>query len=215
MGTPDLTLSGPGRLASIDPTVNRLPYDGVVTYHGPVLAAVEARRYLAALQETIAWRHDEIVMFGKRIVTARQVAWYGDSPFGYVYSGALKTALPWTAELRALKNLVEQRSGATFNSCLLNLYANGGEGMGWHSDDEKTLTPHAAIASLSLGAERNFSFRHKTSGQTQSLILEDGSLLVMAGSTQTHWQHSLPKTKKVSAPRINLTFRTMARARNQ
>lgn len=108
-----------------------------------------------------------------------------------------------------LKSIVERIAGKRFNSCLLNLYHTGEEGMAWHGDDEKTLEPDGAIASLSLGAERKFSFRHRKTRETVSIRLEAGSLLVMHGATQTYWMHALPKTKKVMAPRVNLTFRTM------
>lgn len=192
-----------------DPAKNLLPSDGVVNYHGAILDHAEEHRFFLALRESIPWKSDETVMFGKRIVTSRKVAWYGDEPFAYTYSGTTKTALPWTAELAELKVLVEASSGDRFNSCLLNLYHDGSEGMSWHSDDESTLVRDSAIASLSLGAERKFSFRHKESHDKVSLMLERGSLLVMKGSTQRHWQHCLPKTRKVAQPRINLTFRMM------
>lgn len=192
-----------------DPANNLLPSDGVVNYHGAILEHAEERRFFLALRESIPWKSDETVMFGKRIVTSRKVAWYGDEPFAYTYSGTTKTALPWTDELADLKVLVEGSSGDRFNSCLLNLYHDGSEGMSWHSDDESTLVRDSAIASLSLGAERKFSFRHKESRDRVSLMLERGSLLVMKGSTQRHWQHCLPKTRKVAQPRINLTFRMM------
>ena len=195
-----------------DATKNLLPGDGVVHYHGPILSDAAAQRYYAALLDTIAWKQDEAVIFGKRFVTARKAAWYGDADYSYTYSGATKQALPWTPELLALKALTEKLSGATYNSCLLNLYHTGDEGMGWHSDDEKMLARHAAIASLSFGAARTFRFKHKQTKATVSLTLENGSLLVMQGATQTHWLHSLPKTKQVTTPRINLTFRTMGAA---
>jgi len=105
--------------------------------------------------------------------------------------------------------LIEKRTGNIFNSCLLNLYHNGDDGMAWHSDDEKTLQTDSAIASLSFGAERKFMLRHKQTKETLSIILQNGSLLLMRGSTQTNWQHSLPKSKKIMTPRINLTFRVM------
>ena len=179
-------------------------------YFGPVMPAAEADGYFMTLLRDIPWRHDETVMFGKRIVVAREVAWFGDSDFPYTYSGTTKRALPWTDELAALKALAEKRTGATFNSCLLNLYHHGGEGMGWHSDDEKSLAANSAIASLSFGAERVFRFRHKQDGETISVLLEHGSLLVMEGPTQVHWLHAVPKSAKIKMPRINLTFRTMA-----
>ncbi len=192
---------------------NLLPYDGMARYHGTVLTRAEADRCLSALLAGVPWRHDETVIFGKRLVTARQVAWYGDAAFDYTYSGVTRRALPWTDELRTLKNLVEARSGAVFNACLLNLYHHGGEGMGWHSDDESTLVRHAAIASLSLGAERRFCFKHKRDGRKAGVLLEHGSLLVMAGTTQEHWRHSLPKMTRVTEPRVNLTFRLMREAK--
>ncbi|WKN41276.1 alpha-ketoglutarate-dependent dioxygenase AlkB family protein [Tunicatimonas pelagia] len=193
----------------IDETANLLPFDGTVHYYGKLLSNSEADHYLNGLLETIAWKHDEAVMFGKHIITKRKVAWYGDEAFSYTYSKKTKQALPWTDELKTLKDLVEQKTETNFNSCLLNLYHNGDEGMSWHSDDEKELMENSAIASLSLGAERKFSFRHKQSKETVALMLEHGSLLVMKDTTQTHWHHQLPKTKKVTMPRVNLTFRRM------
>ncbi len=192
-----------------NPAANLLPADGSALYHGPVLSSTAADRCFETLLREVPWRHDETVIFGKRIVTARQVAWYGDSAFAYTYSGTTHQALPWTATLRDLKLRVEQASGERFNSCLLNLYHHGGEGMGWHSDDESTLVRHAAIASLSLGAERRFCFKHKRDGRKIEVRLEHGSLLVMAGAAQEHWRHSLPKMARVTTPRINLTFRLM------
>ena len=193
----------------VDETANLLPYNGTVHYYGKLLTATEADYYYDRLHSTIAWQHDEAMMFGRRIVTKRKVAWYGDDAFSYTYSRMTKEAVSWTEELRALKLVVEQTTGTSFNSCLLNLYHNGDEGMGWHSDDEKSLAADSAIASLSLGAERKFSFRHRESKETVSLLLEHGSLLLMKGVTQTHWLHQLPKTKKITDPRTNLTFRSM------
>ncbi len=197
-------------LFSPDPAVNLLPGDGIVNYHGPVLSPAEADHYLVRLRDTIAWRHDEVTMFGRRLVTAREVAWYGDRDFAYTYSGTTRTALPWTEELAALKARVEVLLEAPFNSCLLNRYHDGSEGMGWHSDDEATLVEGATIASLSLGAERKFSLRHQRDRERKvSLVLEHGSLLAMRGETQRHWSHALPKSKRVTGERINLTFRLM------
>ena len=191
------------------PEVNLLPCDGTVNYHGRIFTVDEERKYFDALLHHIPWRHDEVVIFGKRIVTAREVAWYGDSGFAYTYSGTTKQPLPWTAELIELKQTVERLTGTCFNSCLLNLYHHGGEGMSWHSDDEKALGEEPCIASLSFGADRKFSFKHKRTQQTISLVLESASLLVMKGATQANWLHSVPKSKKIAAPRINLTFRRM------
>jgi alkylated DNA repair dioxygenase AlkB len=176
-----------------------------------VLNRHKADYYLNALLQTIDWRNDEAVIFGKRIITKRKVAWYGDEPFEYTYSSTTKSALPWTQELLELKLLIEQQTGETYNSCLLNLYHTGEEGMAWHSDAEKVLKKNGAIASLSLGAERRFAFKHKVSKETINLFLQHGSLLLMKDHTQTHWLHRLPPTKIISKPRVNLTFRTINR----
>lgn len=192
-----------------DPSVNLLPCDGIVHYYGKLMSSKEAAEMAQALLERIEWRNDEAVIFGKRIITKRKVAWYGEEPFSYTYSNTTKTALPWTSELQTLKNLAEKHSGETYNSCLLNLYHDGSEGMAWHSDGEKDLRKHGAIASLSFGAERKFCFKHKQSGEKIDVFLEAGSLLVMKGETQTHWLHRLPPSTKIHQPRINLTFRTI------
>ncbi len=186
-----------------------LPYDGDVIYYGSVLSPEIAMQYYNALLNTIAWKHDEAVIFGKHIITKRKAAWYGDAAYSYTYSNTTKQALLWTPELLELKQLVSEKTSTAFNSCLLNLYHNGDEGMAWHSDNERELGKDTTIASLSLGAVRTFSFKHKTTKEKRSVLLENGSLLVMKGSTQTHWLHSLPKSKKVTQPRINLTFRTI------
>ncbi len=159
--------------------------------------------------ETIEWRNDEAIIFGKKIITKRKVAWYGDKAFEYTYSNTSKYALPWTNELLQLKQLAEQESNETYNSCLLNLYHDGSEGMAWHSDGEKDLKKNGAIGSLSFGAERKFAFKHKYSQEKVELILQHGSLLVMKDTTQTYWLHRLPPTKKVTMERVNLTFRTI------
>ncbi len=192
-----------------DPSTNLLPFGGTVNYFGKIMLLQEAKRYYTILLDTIDWRHDEAVILGKHIITPRKVAWYGDANYSYTYSSTTKQALPWTKELLELKQLTEKYTGATFNSCLLNLYHNGSEGMAWHSDGEKALQKNGTIGSLSFGAERKFAFKHKTTKQIVSLILENGSLLVMKDATQTNWLHRLPPTTKVTTPRINLTFRTI------
>ena len=188
---------------------NLLPYEGEVIYYGRVLDIIAADTYYSALLSDIEWKNDEAVIFGRHIVTKRKVAWYGDRAFEYEYSNVSRRALPWTKDLIELKELAEQLTSETYNSCLLNLYHSGEEGMAWHSDDERDLKPDGAIASITLGAVRTFSFRHKKTKERISLPLEHGSLLVMKGTTQTHWLHRLPPTKKVRTPRINLTFRTI------
>lgn len=188
---------------------NILPYDGEVLYYENILSQPEADKYFNCLLQNIQWKHDEVMMFGKKIITKRETAWYGDADLAYTYSGVKRQPIPWTNLLQELKSIVEDATKETFNSCLLNLYHNGEEGMNWHSDDEKDLKPNGAIASLSLGAERKFSFKHKTTGERRSLILGHGSMVLMKGTVQTHWLHSIPKTKKVITPRINLTYRTI------
>jgi alkylated DNA repair dioxygenase AlkB len=189
--------------------INIIDYDGLVEYHGLLIPAQEADQYFDALLNKIEWKSDEANIFGKQIFTKRKVAWYGDKPFSYTYSNSTKLALPWIDELVTLKAIVEEKTGAKFNSCLLNLYHSGEEGMAWHSDGEKDLQKNGAIGSLSFGAERKFSFKHKHSQKTVSLSLQHGSLLVMKGETQSHWLHRLPPTKTVVTPRVNLTFRTI------
>lgn len=194
---------------TIDTNKNLLPYGGTVNYYGKLFTLSEADHYFNILMNTIEWKNDEAFIMGKHIITKRKVAWYGDESYSYTYSNKSKLALPWTKELLELKKLSEAQTGTTFNSCLLNLYHNGDEGMAYHSDDEKALAKDSAIASLSFGAERRFLFKHKQTKETVALFLENGSLLVMKDETQTNWLHRLPRTKKVNQPRVNLTFRTM------
>lgn len=189
--------------------VNLLPTDGVVHYYGKLINNQDADRYFDSLINTIDWKNDQAIIYGKLIITKRKVAWYGDTDFEYTYSKTTKRALPWTTELLELKSITEEKTGEKFNSCLLNLYHNGDEGMGWHSDAEKNLKKNGAIGSLSFGAERKFTFKHKQTSETVSLFLEHGSLLIMKGTTQTNWQHRLPPSKLIDKLRINLTFRTI------
>lgn len=188
---------------------NILENDGQVNYYGKVFNDERAQYFFTQLLQNIEWENDKAIIFGKLIITKREVAWYGDEPFDYTYSKSTKSALPWTKELLELKEIVEHKTGDTFNSCLLNLYHNGEEGMGWHSDNEKNLKNNGAISSLSFGAERKFCFKHKMTKEVISVYLETGSLLVMKGATQKNWLHRLPPSKKVKTPRINLTFRTV------
>lgn len=193
--------------------INILPKDGLVNYHGEIMNQDESNFYFNALLNEIEWRCDQAIIFGKHIETKRKVAWYGDSKqgssFSYTYSNTTKHSLPWTQNLFHLKNLVEQQTGESYNSCLLNLYHSGEEGMAWHSDGEADLKENGAIASLTFGATRKFSFKHKQSKEVVSLMLKAGSLLVMKDVTQKYWLHRLPLTKKILEPRINLTFRTI------
>ena len=163
---------------------NILNQGGTVNYYGKILSSEEANQYFGLLMQNILWEKDEVIFFGKHITTKRKVAWYGDSEYLYTYSNTTKRALAWTKELSELKQIVEELAVIKFNSCLLNLYHNGNEGMGWHSDDEESLGKNNTIASLSFGAERKFSFKHKQTKQIVSLVLEHGSLLIMKDATQ-------------------------------
>ena len=192
-----------------DNQINLLPKDGTVNYYGKIMDLNQANNYYEALLQNIEWKNDEAIIFGKHILTKRKVAWYGDTNFKYTYSKITKEALTWTKELLEIKIMIESKTGETFNSCLLNLYHDGNEGMAWHSDGEKDLKKNGAIASISLGAERKFAFKHKETKETVSMLLNHGSLLIMKDTTQTHWLHRLPPTKLIQTPRINLTFRTI------
>jgi alkylated DNA repair dioxygenase AlkB len=196
-------------LFEYDSNENLLPLDGEVYYYGSIFDERTSDAYLETLLESIPWKNDEAIISGKRIVTGRKVAWLGDARYFYTYSGITKQATPWTPLLLELKSRIETITKNVFNSCLLNLYHDGSEGMAWHSDDEKSLGRNTTIASISFGAERKFSFKHKITKKTKSLVLEHGSLLVMKGETQRFWQHSLLKSIQVQAPRVNLTFRTI------
>jgi len=189
--------------------INILPKDGVTDYYGKIFPDAECENYYQYLFNKIPWENDEAVIFGKLIITKRKVAWFGEKEFEYTYSNRTKYAKIWTPELLELKQKCEEVSGETYNSCLLNLYHDGSEGMAYHSDGEKDLKKHGAIASLTFGAERKFSFKHKLSKERVDLMLENGSLLVMKGTTQENWLHRLPPTTKVKTPRVNLTFRTI------
>ena len=197
-------------LFSDNQITNLLPYDGTVLYYGTLMTQAEANHYFNELYNNIEWKHDEAVIFGKHLITPRKVAWYGDQEFNYTYSNTTKKALPWTKELLELKKIAEEKTESTYNSCLLNLYHDGKEGMAWHSDGEKMLQKNGSIASFTFGAERKFAFKHKINKVNASLILEHGSLLEMKDETQTHWLHRLPPSVLVKRPRINLTFRTIS-----
>lgn len=188
---------------------NLLPYDGEVIYFRNCLSNEESKNYFEYLYNQIEWQHDEVLLFGKKIQTKRKVAWYADKTIEYKYSNSIKIAKLWTDKLIDLKSKVEELTNEKYNACLLNLYNNGLESMSWHSDNEKTIVENSTIASLTLGAERKFEFKHKKTNEKVSLVLENSSILLMKNSTQTNWLHALPKTTKIKNARINLTFRQM------
>ncbi len=188
---------------------NLLPFDGEVYYYPDFLSPEESQNYLNVLTNEIPWQHDEVVIFGKVIQTRRKVAWYADNAKSYTYSGRTKIGLSWTPSLLTIRKAIEEKAQVQFNGCLGNFYHDGNDGASWHADDEKSIQANSCIASLSLGAARKFEFKHKVSQAKISLILAPGSLLFMQGNTQNHWIHQLPKSKKITAPRLNLTFRQM------
>ena len=171
--------------------------------HMPLPAASDV--VLKQLIDETPWRADTIVVYGKRYLQPRLSAWYGEA--GYTYSGLTLDPLPMTPLLARLRVEVEHWTGHRYNSVLLNYYRDGADSMGMHADDEPELGPAPAIASLSLGATRTFILRHKASKRTVKIDLNDGSLLLMAGSLQKHWLHGINKTVKPLGPRVNLTFR--------
>lgn len=189
--------------------LNVLSRDGCVDYFPGVFDQDSCSTLFNTLITSLDWQADEIYMFGKKITTKRKVAWVGDEGCSYTYSGVKKLPQPWTPELQLIKSKLETIAQWSFNSCLLNLYHDGNEGMGWHSDNEKELDRTAPIASLSFGGERTFTFKHKLDKTTASILLENGSVLIMHAPNQEFWHHSLVKTKRHVAPRINLTFRAI------
>ncbi len=188
---------------------NILPHDGIALYYDKIIADDQVKQLYDALFNNIHWENERVIMFGKEIITKRKVAFFSDPSISYRYASKTKIGLPWTSTLLIIKNIVESITKESYNACLLNLYHNGEESMGWHSDNEKEIITNSSIASLSLGASRKFSFKNKETKESVSIELANGSLLEMKGSVQTHWWHALVKSKKVTDGRINLTFRQM------
>ena len=186
--------------------------DGELLYWPGFVAPSDADRLFEALKQTLAWRQDQIKLFGRQCWIPRLQAWYADPGIRYRYSGLELAHHAWTDELQQLRQRVEQQCCHRFNAVLANLYRDGLDSMGWHSDDEPELGTHPVIASLSLGQPRPFKLRRRNQPDQQYEIeLEHGSLLLMGGALQHHWQHALPKRLRLKQPRINLTFRRVAR----
>lgn len=184
--------------------------DGELRLWPAAFGPLEADGFFAELRHRIDWRQEEIEIFGERRRVPRLVAWHGDPDAHYTYSGTAHVPRPWTPELERIRERVHGLCGARFNAVLLNLYRDGRDGMGWHSDDEPELGPAPVIASVSLGATRRFCLRHRRRKDLKlDLPLAHGSLLLMAGSTQRHWVHAVPKTSRPVGERINLTFRLL------
>jgi alkylated DNA repair dioxygenase AlkB len=191
--------------------VNLLPYDGIVNDHGLVLRPAEADALCERFLHRLPWRPDVAVVNGAAAEIARHALWYGDEPFRYLHSGIARQAEAWPGDLLDdARRLAEDLAQARFDSCVLNLYHDGREGMAWHSDSEAAYGPHTTIASLSLGATRKFAFMHKRTRERRDMMLRHGQFIVMRGETQRHWLHAVAKTTTVSTPRISLTFRRFA-----
>lgn len=194
--------------AGLGPRALNMP-DAVVTYQPGFIPAAEARAYFARLQQQVPWRSEQIVAYGKQLPIPRLTAWYGDPGGSYTYSRIHNTPLPWSDDLSELRRRVETAANHRFNGVLLNLYRDGSDSIAWHSDNEREFGDRPVIASLTFGATRKFRLRHKFRKDLDvvELPLEDGSLLLMAGDTQRCWEHEIRKSKTVTGPRINLTFR--------
>ncbi|RUL73109.1 alpha-ketoglutarate-dependent dioxygenase AlkB family protein [Dyella choica] len=191
----------------------RLPLADADVYYSPCwLAAGEADELLGHLLDEVPWERHRLRVFGREVDAPRLSCWIGDPGAIYVYSRSRFEPRPWTPSLLSLRARVELACAARFNSVLANLYRSGQDSMGWHSDDEPELGAQPIIASISLGVERRFRFRRRVPPGTGTarpvgLTLSHGSLLCMAGDTQHHYQHDLPKSTGTSGSRINLTFR--------
>jgi alkylated DNA repair dioxygenase AlkB len=188
--------------------------DADIVFYPSLLDEQESDRLFTQLTDAIDWRQDWITIYGRSMPQPRLTAWYGDPGKSYTYSGITMHPSPWTGTLLDLKAKAEAVSGVVFNSVLLNLYRDGNDSMGWHSDDEPELGQNPVIGSLSLGGTRRFMLRHRTEkGLKHQLELTSGSFLLMQGTTQHYWQHQIPKTKRPVPARINLTFRVIDRSR--
>ena len=199
-------------LFSQDLSQNLLPKDGTLIDFGCIYSKAECKVLFDKLLKECNWQQDEVIIFGKKHITARKTAWYGTKSFAYSYSKTTRFAEAFANTVLDIKRDVENHLKESFNSCLLNLYHDGNEGMGFHSDDEKELVKHGSIASLSFGTTRKFVFKHKKEKLKRELFLQPGQLIVMKDEIQDYWKHGIPKSKKIISPRINLTFRNIIEA---
>ena len=184
-----------------------LPFDGSALLIPRFIAPVESTKLFAKINEETPWEMPEMVMFGKKYPQAGLSTWFTNTNVSYVYSGIARTPHIMTPLLTDVMNACALATGAEYNSVLVNLYRDGNDSVSWHSDNEAVNGSEPTIASVSLGATRRFDLRHKDSGETVRVDLEDGSLLVMSGLSQHCWVHQIAKTKTKVGPRINLTFR--------
>ena len=184
-----------------------LPFDGTAILFENFLTADFAAQAFDEIKNKNKWEQPEITIFGNTVLEPRLSTWHNELGEGYKYSGVMRHAQPFSETLSEIRNRCAEVANTPFNSALVNLYRNGQDGVGWHSDNEACNGPEPTIASVSLGATRRFDMRHRKTGETIKIQLESGSLLVMAGKSQQYWVHQVAKTKRVHEPRINLTFR--------
>ncbi|HRD65738.1 MAG TPA: alpha-ketoglutarate-dependent dioxygenase AlkB [Candidatus Competibacter sp.] len=209
----------PALVASLDSNAVRaigerldLP-DGEGVLYRRAFASADCARLFDVLQRETAWQQHTITLYGRAIVSPRLSAWYGDPDAIYSYSGLRLEPVSWTPTLLLVRERIERLAAAHFNSALLNLYRDGQDSMGWHSDDEPELGRNPVIASVSFGATRRFLMQHKKRRLRVELRLEDGDVLVLGGTTQHCWRHHVPKTRQPTGSRINLTFRSIQSGR--
>ena len=187
--------------------------DGELRLYPSLFSTAESDAFLNALKADVDWKLEAIRLYGRTVPMPRLIAWFGDPGATYGYSGIETAPTPWTTLLRTIKSRVDGVSGETFNSVLLNRYRDERDSVAWHSDDEPELGRNPIIASVSFGAVRTFQLRHKNEKSLRERIeLPHGSLLLMAGATQHHWEHQIPKRSRRLGERINLTFRTIGKS---
>ncbi len=181
--------------------------DAELWFYPDFFAAEESQQLLTHFLNEVELEQGEITLFGKHYKTPRLEGLFSDENLNYSYSGQQLRAKHFTPLLRDIKTKIEEFCGFKFNCVLIILYRDGQDSNGWHADNEPELGPDPVIASVSLGAERRFDLKHTQSGELFQLYLPAGSLLIMGKGSQIHWKHQLPKSKKISSPRVNLTFR--------
>lgn len=190
-----------------------LPQDPNILYEPDFLSAAEADRLQTTLTDKLRWRQDQIHIYGRSVTIPRLQCFIGEHNLRYTYSGLTLEGEGFPDYLNPLRQRISELCEVKFNALLANLYRDGSDTMGWHSDDEPELGRDPIIASLSLGARRSLKFRPKTGGSSWGVELEHGSLLIMGAGVQTRWQHALPKRTRCDQPRINLTFRAISHDR--
>lgn len=196
-------------LAADQVHINLLPYDGEVYVYPGFFSTEQSDHYFEQLLTTIEWKQDQLKFYGKKVNLPRLTAWYGGHDADYSYSGISMKSRPWTTELLEIKSRIEANAHMQFTSVLLNYYRTGNDYVGWHRDNETVLRVNPVIASVSFGATRTFRFRHYTDKTIRSIELASGTYVLMKGETQHKWEHQIPRSKKVIAPRISLTFRIL------